>query len=120
MAFDIEGARKAGYSDAEIADQLSQRFGFDLAGAKSAGYSDGENRADAAQLAATAVEGGQRIVETRHVGLVDDGLQFSHVLGLGRLESRFEMSGADLGEGRQARDGSLRLRCASDGNQSFT
>ena len=42
MAFDIEGARKAGYSDAEIADQLSQRFGFDLAGAKSAGYSDGE------------------------------------------------------------------------------
>lgn len=42
MAFDVEGARAAGYSDAEIAGVLSRRFNFDLAGARSAGYSDGE------------------------------------------------------------------------------
>ena len=42
MAFDVEGARKAGYTDAEIASALAQRAGFDLKGAKSAGYSDGE------------------------------------------------------------------------------
>lgn len=40
--FDVEGARKAGYTDAEIAAFLSDRDGFDLKGAKSAGYSDGE------------------------------------------------------------------------------
>lgn len=42
MPFDLEGARKAGYSDAEIAQFMSQSAGFDLAGAKKAGYSDGE------------------------------------------------------------------------------
>lgn len=42
MAFDLEGARKAGYSDAEIAAHLAQSAGFDMAGAKKAGYSDGE------------------------------------------------------------------------------
>ena len=39
MAFDIEGARKAGYSDQEIADHLGKQSGFDVAGAKQAGYS---------------------------------------------------------------------------------
>lgn len=42
MAFDVEGARAAGYTDAEIAGQLARRFNFDLKGARSAGYSDGE------------------------------------------------------------------------------
>jgi hypothetical protein len=42
MAFDVEGARKAGYTDAEIADHLAKSRGFDLGGAKKAGYSDGE------------------------------------------------------------------------------
>ena len=42
MAFDIEGAKKAGYSDAEIADHLAQQSGFDSAGARKAGYSDAE------------------------------------------------------------------------------
>ncbi len=40
--FDIEGARKAGYSDDEIASHLAQTSGFDLAGAKAAGYSTNE------------------------------------------------------------------------------
>ena len=42
MAFDIEGAKKAGYSDAEIARYLAKQSKFDLDGAKKAGYSDAE------------------------------------------------------------------------------
>lgn len=42
MPFDIEGARKAGYTSAEIADYLAQQSGFDVAGARSSGYSDDE------------------------------------------------------------------------------
>ena len=38
MAFDVDGARKAGYSDDEIAGFLSEQSGFDLAGARAAGY----------------------------------------------------------------------------------
>jgi hypothetical protein len=44
MSFDIQGALKAGYSEKEIIDFLSQEGGsdFDVAGARSAGYSDRE------------------------------------------------------------------------------
>jgi hypothetical protein len=42
MAFDIEGAKKAGYTDAEIADHLAKQSNFDLSGAKKAGYNDAE------------------------------------------------------------------------------
>jgi hypothetical protein len=44
MAFDIAGARAAGYSDDEIADYLSadKSIKFDVAGAREAGYSPGE------------------------------------------------------------------------------
>lgn len=42
MAFDVEGAKKAGYSDAEIADHLAKQSNFDIAGAKKAGYNDAE------------------------------------------------------------------------------
>ncbi len=52
MAFDVEGARKAGYSDAEIAAHLSQEQGFDLAGAKKSKYSDSEVIAHLASAAA--------------------------------------------------------------------
>lgn len=38
--FDVQGARKAGYTDAEIADHLAQQSGFDVSGARKAGYSD--------------------------------------------------------------------------------
>lgn len=40
--FDLQGARKAGYSDAEIADYLGKQRGFDVSGARKAGYSDAE------------------------------------------------------------------------------
>lgn len=42
MPFDVEGARKAGYSDAEIAGHLAQEAKFDAAAARSSGYSDSE------------------------------------------------------------------------------
>ena len=42
MAFDIEGARKAGYSDQEIADHLAQTSKFDAAAARQSGYTDAE------------------------------------------------------------------------------
>lgn len=42
MPFDIEGARKSGYSDAEIADHLATQRKFDVAGARKAGYSDAD------------------------------------------------------------------------------
>jgi hypothetical protein len=42
MAFDIEGARQAGYSDGEIADYLGKESGFDVAGAQKAGYTPAE------------------------------------------------------------------------------
>jgi hypothetical protein len=42
MAFDVEGARKAGYSDAEIADHLARSQRFDAAGARKSGYNDAD------------------------------------------------------------------------------
>jgi hypothetical protein len=40
--FDVQGARKAGYSDAEIADYLAGAAKFDAAAARQAGYDDKE------------------------------------------------------------------------------
>lgn len=40
MAFDVEGALQAGYTEADIASYLAEQKGFDLAGARDAGYSD--------------------------------------------------------------------------------
>jgi len=40
MKFDVDGARSAGYSDAEIADVLASRAKFDASGARAAGYTD--------------------------------------------------------------------------------
>jgi len=42
MAFNVLGARRAGYTDAEIAEYLAQKSGFDITGAKEAGYEDKE------------------------------------------------------------------------------
>lgn len=40
MAFDVQGARKAGYSDSEIADHLAQENKFDISSARQHGYTD--------------------------------------------------------------------------------
>lgn len=42
MAFDVEGARRAGYSEAEISNYLGQQNKFDVDKARKAGYSDAE------------------------------------------------------------------------------
>lgn len=55
MAFDVEGARKAGYTDAEIAAHLAQAQGYDLAGAKKSGYSDSEVIAHLSKAPTSAV-----------------------------------------------------------------
>lgn len=56
MAFDVQGAMQAGYSEREIADFLAQDSGsgFDAAGARNAGYSDNEIIAFLMQDAAQA------------------------------------------------------------------
>lgn len=40
--FDVDGARKAGYSEAEIVDHLAQTRKFDAAAARRSGYNDAE------------------------------------------------------------------------------
>ena len=40
--FNVEAAKKAGYSDTEIAEHLATSRGFDIAGARKSGYSDGD------------------------------------------------------------------------------
>lgn len=42
IQFDIEGARKHGYTDTEIADAMASKAGFDTAAARSAGFQDHE------------------------------------------------------------------------------
>ncbi len=42
MAFDLDGARQAGYADGEIADYLGGLSGFDTVSARKSGYSDAE------------------------------------------------------------------------------
>ena len=42
MAFDVQGALKAGYSPAEVADFLGSKAGFNVNAARDAGYSDQE------------------------------------------------------------------------------
>lgn len=73
MAFDVEGARKAGYTDAEIAQYLAGQSSFDLKGAKSSGYSDGEV---IAHLAPKMKAGGQTSEALlAQVGAIDDPSQ---------------------------------------------
>lgn len=42
MPFDVEGARREGYTDAQIVDHLAKQTGFDLTGARQAGYADAD------------------------------------------------------------------------------
>jgi hypothetical protein len=61
MSFDVEGARAAGYNEAEIAEVLAARHNFDLAAARKH-YSDGEV---IAQLAGKAVIPGGAVAPKR-------------------------------------------------------
>lgn len=42
MSFDVDGARREGYSDTEIAEHLARTRGFDVQGARKEGYADAE------------------------------------------------------------------------------
>lgn len=42
LDFDVNGARAAGYSDADIVNTMAQKVGFDANAARSAGYGDAE------------------------------------------------------------------------------
>lgn len=87
MAFDIEGAKKAGYSEKEIADHLAQDSNFDIAAARKAGYSDGEilahlsesNNQTPAPVASTPAPNGQTDVPlTQNMQGYQQQQQFLH------------------------------------------
>jgi hypothetical protein len=62
MAFDVEGARKAGYSDGDIADYLAAKKEFNIAGARKAGYDNSE--------IITHLLGAKKEPESRNIGAV--------------------------------------------------
>ena len=62
MAFDVEGARKAGYSDGDIADYLAAKKEFNIAGARKAGYDNSE--------IITHLLGPKKEPESRNIGAV--------------------------------------------------
>jgi hypothetical protein len=76
--FDVEGARRAGYTDAEIADFLAGEEAFDTAAAREAGYTDAEiiGYISAAPAASAAV----KPVEEPKSTFMDDATQFLGVI----------------------------------------
>ena len=76
--FDVEGARRAGYTDAEIADYLAGEEAFDTAAAREAGYTDAEiiGYISAAPAASAAV----KPVEEPKSTFMDDATQFLGVI----------------------------------------
>lgn len=69
IQFDLQGARKAGYTDTEIADTLAGKAGFDTVGARNAGFKDDEiiNRL-MAPIQSAADKGAQQVAENTGVG----------------------------------------------------
>lgn len=89
-SFDINAAKKAGYSDSEIASFLGQKNGFDVDGARNAGYSDADilgklteqPKATAMDRANSVATGVNRGAVTRTLGLPVDTVQ--NVIDLGK------------------------------------
>lgn len=67
MRFDMQAARAAGYSDADIATFLAQRTGLNLQGAREAGHSDAEIAAFLAARVAGGDEGAEGEAEVAPV-----------------------------------------------------
>ena len=84
MAFDVKGARAAGYTEVEIADHLAKESGFDIAGARKAGYSDNEiiGHLTAPKSAADLVPGGG-LAGDRNVGKPDNRTLGEKAIGTG-------------------------------------
>jgi len=73
MPFDVQGARQAGYSDAEIAEELGKDSNFDVAGARAGGYSDAEiiSELDAREPTASEVPAQQPVDSPERRALVE-------------------------------------------------
>lgn len=105
--FDIAGARKAGYSETEIADHLAFRKGFDIDSARKAGYDDATIinqlsaraapmvQAPAAPQLSPADQGRQRVANEQSIGdavLVGAGRTFNQV-GAGMKQAWYGLTG---------------------------
>ena len=71
--FDAEGARAAGYTDAEIADYLAEQEAFDAAAAREAGYTDADIIGHLS--AAPAASADAKPVEEPKSTFIDDAAQ---------------------------------------------
>lgn len=113
MSFDVEAARKAGYSDSEIADHLSGLRDFDARGARSSGYSDSQIIEYLAQkpvdLRARDVAGGVATNLVRGAGTALTGSTVGAVDSAQRIGQRLEDStDFDLGPAVDAVKGAYR------------
>lgn len=86
LDFDLEGARRAGYNDDQIADALAQRAGFDSVGARQAGFKSVDiigrlTQPTSAPVAPAPIKD--------NIGQPDDpGVMGSIVIGAGRTVDR--------------------------------
>ena len=76
MAFDVNAARKAGYSDREIAEYLGQQNKFDAAGAINAGYNPAElidylsnQSPKQSTIGSELIRGGKQVLSSARTGL---------------------------------------------------
>lgn len=82
--FDVEGARAAGYTDAEIADFLADEEAFDAAAAREAGYTDAEIIGYISAAPAKPVEPEPDRSLAQNVGVVSSALlPYATAAGLG-------------------------------------
>ena len=101
MPFDFIAARNSGYSDAEIAGFLGQRFNFDVEAARQSGYGDTEiveflsTRDDAAQPAAQPLESEQGFVNQLSGNFWQTFTEGNPELGAQFLEGKGILTGSD-------------------------
>lgn len=81
--FDVEGAKKAGYTDAQIAEHLGKANSFDVQGARKAGYGDADIIAKLSGVPSTPVAPTPAETETE-----DPGVAQSLLIGAGRTTDR--------------------------------
>ena len=82
--FDVEGARAAGYTDAEIADFLADEEAFDAVAAREAGYTDAEIIGYISAAPAKPVEPEPDRSAAQNVGVISSALlPYATAAGLG-------------------------------------
>ena len=100
MAFDVAAARKAGYSEAEIADYLASQRKFDAKAARAAGYDDAEIVSHLSAAAPTAP------AKPKAQPAIDVDLTANYLPGLKaqqRETTPVDKSFAELGKGPRRR-----------------